>query len=82
MSERRIVGGLGRVCTHLKGRQYNRRVMIAVNARAGGLDPRFHGASSYETRKSSGLKSLDLAVILVRQTVHPVSPIMRSYIKI
>jgi len=68
MSERRIVYGLGRACMHLKEHQYNRRVMIAINARAGGLDPRFHGASSYETRKPSELESLDLAVILVRPT--------------
>jgi len=81
MSERRVVYGLGRACMHLKGHQYNRRVMIAVNARVGGLDPRFHGASSCETRKPSELKSLDLAVILVEQTVRPVSPIMRSCIK-
>ena len=45
--------------------------MIAVKVRAGGLGPKFHGASFDETLEPSELKGLDLPVIRFRLTDEP-----------
>lgn len=62
------------MCTYARGfgrTSIQTRVMIAVKARAGGLDPRFDGASSDETQEPSGPESLGPLVIYLRQTGGP-----------